>query len=162
MATVTVTGALAGGAAPSGMFTVEDCLAVVWPMVLLTAMVLPVVGLTVTVILTLDSLLSPWLVNLTVSVGLLDHGARLTTPGASGCSVTEPMLVESRPWPCRPGATWPEVPEEPLLALRPRWEATVAGASYEMSFMKRLAAICWPVTLFLSSASLMSGATRWA
>ena len=42
--------------------------------------------MTVTVILTLDSLLSPWLVNLTVSVGLLDHGGRLTTPGASGCS----------------------------------------------------------------------------
>src|SRR6188472_3740415 len=161
MATVTVVGALAGGAAPSGMFTVEDCLAVVWPMVLVTAVVLPDVGLTETETLTLDSLLSPWLVNLTVNVGLLDHGGRLTTPGASGCRVTAPMLVESSPWPCRPGAAWPEVPEELLLALRPRCEATVAGASHETSDMKRLAAICCPLTSFLSRASLMSGATRW-
>jgi hypothetical protein len=57
------------------MFTVEVALDFVWPMVLVTEMVLPDVGLTETETLTLDSSLSPWLVNLTVSVGLFDHGA---------------------------------------------------------------------------------------
>ena len=158
---MTVVGALAGGAAPSGMFTVAVWRAFVWPMVFVVARVLPVVGLTETETLTLDSSLSPWLANLTVRVGLFDQGTRLTTPGASGCSVTAPTLVLTSPWPCRPGAGWPDVPDEPLLALRPRCEATVAGASHEMSGMKRLPAICWPLTPFLSRPSLMSGATRW-
>src|SRR3954449_5757107 len=158
MATVTVVGVLAGGAAPSGMFTVEVCLAVVCPMVFVTVMALPDVGLTEIVILTLDSLLSPWLVNLTVNVGLLDHGGRLTTPGASGCRVTAPMLVESSPWPCRPGGTWRGVPEEPLLALRPRGEATVAGASHETSVMKRLPGGCPAVAARFLWAAFCCGA----
>ena len=83
MTTSSVVGVPAGGAAPSGMFTVDVVLAFVWAMVLVTEMVLPVVGLTATATLTLDSSLSPWLANLIVSVGLLDHGTRLTTPGAS-------------------------------------------------------------------------------
>src|SRR3954471_2915852 len=157
MATVTVVGVLAGGAAPSGMFTVEVCLAVVCPMVFVTVMALPDVGLTEIVILTLDSLLSPWLVNLTVNVGLLDHGGRLTTPGASGCRVTAPMLVESSPWPCSPGAGWPEVPVEPLLALRPRWEATVAGASHETSVMKRLPGGRWALEAVFLGGALLGG-----
>ena len=69
IATVTVVGAPAGGAAPSGMFTVDGCLALVWPMVFVTAMVLPDVGLIETETLTLVSSLSPWLVNFTVNAG---------------------------------------------------------------------------------------------
>src|SRR6188472_2913076 len=110
MLTVTVAGTPAVGAWPSGMFTVAVVLDLVWAIVLVTVMAFAEVALTETETLTLDSSLSPWLANLTVMVGLADHGTRLTTPGAAGCSVTAPTLVLSRPWPCRPGATGPELP----------------------------------------------------
>ena len=86
---------------------------------------------------------------------------RLTTPGASGCSVTAPTLVLDEAVAVQAGRGRPGRPGGAAAALRPRCEATVAGASHETSGMKRLPAIGWPLTPFLSSASLMSGATRW-
>ena len=152
-----------GGAAPSGMFTVAVWPAFVWPMVFVAAIGLPDVGLIATVTLTLDSSLSPWLVNLTVKVGLVDHGTRLTTPGASGCSVTSPTLVLIEAVAVQAGRR---------LAGRAgraagsrcgrRCEATWPAPSHEMSRQEAAAGdLLARRCRSSSSASLMSGATRW-
>ena len=143
-------GVPAGGAAPS-----EDVhrrrLLQPWSgrIVLVAVMALLAVALTETETLTLDSSLSPWLANFTVMVAVgrprdaVDHARRLGLQrDGADARAHQPVAVQARRRPA------PELPCWRRRSCRGR-VATVVGASHEMSVMKRLPAICWPLDVVL-------------